>query len=124
MASSSNARVSQVMDVMKNSLAKRVRDKRAKVARGNITMKRKAKHQGVGMLEGGGMEQLLSLRARGLLLSQLERRERRSSCGWKGRKKGSNYWWGGGRGTRKGISNSIGETRSMLNSNGELRKES
>ena len=41
MASSSNARVSQVMDVMKNSLAKSVRDKRAKVARGNITMKRK-----------------------------------------------------------------------------------
>ena len=112
------------MDVVENCLTERLRNKRPEVAGGNITMKRKTENLVCSMLEGRGMEELLCLRTSSLLLSQLERRERRSSCGWKGRKKGNNYWWGGGRGTRKDISNSIGETRSMLNSNGELRKES
>ena len=83
-------------------------------------MERNAKHHVMGMLKGGGMHQLLCLWARGLLLCQLERRERRNSSGRKRWKKGGNNGGGGGRRTRKSISNSIGETRSMLNSDGEL----
>ena len=87
-------------------------------------MERNAKHHVMGMLKGGGMHQLLCLWARVLLLCQLEGRERRNSSGRKRRKKGGNNGGGGGRRTRKSISNSIGETRSMLNSDGELRQES
>ena len=53
-------------------------------------MERNAKHHVMGMLKGGGMHQLLCLWARGLLLCQLERRERRNSSGRKRRKKGGN----------------------------------
>ena len=91
---------------------------------GHAEGRRNAKHHVMGMLKGGGMHQLLCLWARGLLLCQLERRERRNSSGRKRRKKGGNNGGGGGRRTRKSISNSIGETRSMLNSDGELRQES
>ena len=116
-ASGLNARMSQIMNVMENGLAERLRNKRTEVAGGDITMKRKAKHLVLGMLERGRMEQLLGLRTRGLLLSKLERRKGRHSSSRKRGKKRSNEWWGGGRGPRKGISNSIGEARSMLYSN-------
>ena len=117
-------RMSQIMNVMENSVAERLRNKRTKVTRGDITMKRKTQHLVLGMLKRGGMEQLLSLQTGGLLLSELERRKGRHSGGWKRWKERSNKWRGGGRRPGKGISNSIGEARSMLHSNGKLGKES
>ena len=116
--------MSQIMNVMENSVAERLRNKRTKVTRGDITMKRKTQHLVLGMLKRGGMEQLLSLQTGGLLLSELERRKGRHSGGWKRWKERSNKWRGGGRRPGKGISNSIGEARSMLHSNGKLRRES
>ena len=101
--------MSQIMNVMENSLAERLRNKRTKVTRGDITMKRKTQHLVLGMLKRGGMEQLLSLQTGGLLLSELERRKGRHSGGWKRWKERSNKWRGGGRRPGKGISNSIGE---------------
>ena len=117
-------RMSQIMNVMENSVAERLRNKRTKVTRGDITMKRKTQHLVLGMLKRGGMEQLLSLQTGGLLLSELERRKGRHSGGWKRWKERSNKWRGGGKRPGKGISNSIGEARSMLHSNGKLGKES
>ena len=123
-ASGLNARMSQIMNVMENGLAERLRNKRTEVAGGDITMKRKTKHLVLCMLERVRMEQLPSLQTGGLLLSELERRKGRHSGGWKRWKERSNKWRGGGRRPGKGISNSIGEARSMLHSNGKLGKES
>ena len=69
------------------------------------------------------MEELLSLRAQSLLLSQLRRRKRRSGGGWKGGKERTNRLRGGRRWARKGISHNIGETRSMLDGEGKFCKE-
>ena len=72
------AEMSQIMNVMENSLTERMRNKRTS---GDITMMRKTKHLVLGMLERGRMEQLLSLRTGGLLLSELERRKGRHDSG-------------------------------------------
>ena len=66
------------------------------------------------------MEELLSLRAQSLLLSQLRRRKRRSGGGWKRGKERTNRLRGGRRWVRKGISHHIGETRSMLDGEGKF----
>ena len=50
--------MSQVMNVMENSLAKRLRNKRTEVAGGDITMKRETKPLVLCMLERVRMEQL------------------------------------------------------------------
>ena len=81
MASGLNARMSQIMNVMENGLAERLRNKRTEVAGGDITMKRKTKHLVLCMLERVRMEQLPSLQTGGLLLSELERRKGRHDSG-------------------------------------------
>ena len=89
-ASSTDARMSQIMDVMENQFTKRLRNEGAEVAGGNVAMKRNVTYLMLGMLEGGRMEQLLSLRTRDLLLSQLKRGKRGAGGGWKRRKKWAN----------------------------------
>ena len=61
-ASSTNARMSQIMDVMENQFTKRLRNEGAEMAGRNVTVKRNVIYLVLGMLEGGRMEQLLSLR--------------------------------------------------------------
>ena len=61
-ASSPDARMSQIMDVMENQFTKRLRNDRAEMAGRNVTVKRNVIYLVLGMLEGGRMEQLLSLR--------------------------------------------------------------
>ena len=78
----------------------------------------------LGMLEGGGMEQLLSLRTRGLLVGQLKRGKRGAGGGLKRRKKWANRLRRRKRRTGKSISHSVGVTRSMLYGEGKFREES
>ena len=61
-ASSTDARMSQIMDVMENQFTKRLRNEGAEIAGRNVTKKRNVIYLVLGMLEGGRMEQLLSLR--------------------------------------------------------------
>ena len=64
--------MSQIMDVMENQFTKRLRNEGAEVAGGNVTVKRNVTYLMLGMSERGRMEQLLSLRTRDLLVSQLK----------------------------------------------------
>ena len=80
-ASSMDARMSQIMDVMENQFTKRLRNEGAEVAGGNVTVKRNITTLMLGMLEGGGIEQLLSLRTRGFLVGQLKRGKRGAGGG-------------------------------------------
>ena len=78
----------------------------------------------LGMLEGGGIEQLLSLRTRGFLVGQLKRGKRGAGGGRKRRKKWTNRLRRRKGRTRKSISHSVGVTGSMLYGEGKFREES
>ena len=123
-ASSTDARMSQIMYVMENQFMKRLRNEGAEVASGNVTVKRIVIYLMLGMLEGARMEQLLSLRTRDLLLSQLKGGKRGAGGGRKRRKKWANRLRRRKRRTGKSISHSVGVTRSMLYGEGKFREES
>ena len=123
-ASSPDARMSQIMDVMENQFTERLRTEGAEVAGGNVTVKRNVTYLMLGMSERGRMEQLLSLRTRDLLVSQLKRGKRGAGGGRKRRKKWTNRLRRRKGRTRKSISHSVGVTGSMLYGEGKFREES
>ena len=75
------------VNVEEDGLAKRERYKGAEVTSGNITMERLAKNLMLVMVKRGGVKQLFNLGTGQLMLSQLERRERRGESSQKGQKK-------------------------------------
>ena len=75
------------VNVEEDGLAKREGYKGAEVTSGNITMERLAKNLMLVMVKRGGVKQLFNLGTGQLMLSQLERRERRGGSSQKGQKK-------------------------------------
>ena len=120
--SSPDARMSQIRDVMENQFTKRLRNEGVEVAGGNVTVMRNVTDLMLGMLEGGVMEQLLSLRTRGLLVGQLKRGKRGAGGGLKRRKKWANRLRRRKRRTGKSISHSVGVTESMLYGEGKIQR--
>ena len=70
-ASGTDARMSPVVNMMKNGFTQRMRNEVAEVASRNITVEKNVTKWMLGMLESGGMEQLLSLRTLSLLLGKM-----------------------------------------------------
>ena len=123
-AGGTNTRMCQVVNVMKYLFTESERNEGPEVASGNVTVKRIVIYLMLGMLEGARMEQLLSLRTRDLLLSQLKRGKRGAGGGRKRRKKWANRLRRRKRRTGKSISHSVGVTGSMLYGEGEFQEES